>query len=145
MAESGKQFILEIVTPAKQVLSAQVDEAVIPGEDGYFGVLAGHEPFIATLKSGILMYRQEDRKRFAAVHGGFAEVLPDKVLVAADNAELSEEIDIERAQAALERARERLKKPTKDTDLDRAGASVMRAVTRLSVASHVATRSAQGR
>jgi F-type H+-transporting ATPase subunit epsilon len=145
MAESDKQFNLEIVTPARQILSAQVHEAVLPGEEGYFGVLIGHEPFIATLSSGILTYRQEDRKRFAAVHGGFAEVLPDKVLVAADNAELSDEIDIDRAQAALDRARDRLKKPSKDTDLERAGASLMRAVTRLSVASQVTTQSGPGK
>ena len=95
MAENEKYFILEIVTPERQLLSEKVQEAVLPGEEGYFGVMPGHEPFIAMLSSGRVMYRQGNEEKYAAVHMGFAEVLPDKVIVAAENAERPEEIDVD--------------------------------------------------
>jgi F-type H+-transporting ATPase subunit epsilon len=134
MAEKEKStFVLEVVTPEREVLSEEVSAAVVPGEDGYFGVLPSHEPFITTLMSGTLEYQQNGEKKILVIHQGFVEVLPDKVIIAAEKAERPEEIDAERAQAALGRAEKRLKEHGKDVDLDRARASLTRAAARLSV------------
>lgn len=132
--------MLEIVTPQRIVFSDTVQEAVFPGEEGYFGVLAGHEPFLATLGSGQLKYRKEGIERVLAVHSGFVEVLPDKVIVLTENAELPEEIDVARAETAKQRGEIRLKNPTEGTDLDRARAAIMRAVARLTVAETMRSR-----
>ncbi|MEF9438731.1 MAG: F0F1 ATP synthase subunit epsilon, partial [Candidatus Mariimomonas ferrooxydans] len=101
---------LEIVTPYGLVYSDEVDEVIAPGSDGEFGVLPQHIPFLTTLKIGMLTYKKGNETGHFFVNWGYAEVGPDKVLILADSAEKSEDIDIERAIAAKKRAEERLKK-----------------------------------
>ncbi len=131
MAE-GK-LLLEIVTPQGLVFSEEVDEVTASGSEGEFGVLPGHVPFVTTLKIGMLACKIGNETRYFFVNWGYAEAGPDKVLVLADSAERSDEIDIERAKAAMKRAEERLKK-AEESDFARAEAALERAVTRIQVA-----------
>ncbi|MBI5025420.1 MAG: F0F1 ATP synthase subunit epsilon [Nitrospirae bacterium] len=124
---------LEIVTPYGLVLSEKVDEVVAAGSEGEFGVLLGHVPFLTTLKIGMLTYRKGSDVRYVFVNWGYAEVGHDKVLILADSAEKSEDIDVERAIASKKRAEERLKK-AEEIDFARAVASLERAVMRVQVA-----------
>ena len=127
---------LEIATPTRLVVADTVDEVVIPGVEGYFGVLPGHAPFLTTLGIGELMYRQGREERRLAVSGGFAEVRNDKVIILADSAEAPEEIDRARAEKARERAEARLagRGGQDEVDYARAMATLARALTRLQVA-----------
>jgi F-type H+-transporting ATPase subunit epsilon len=130
------RLTLEIATPTRLVAAETVDEIVIPGSQGYFGVLPGHAPFLTTLGVGELMYRVGRDERFLAVSGGFAEVRNDKVIVLADTAERPEEIDRARAERARERAERRLSgRSNEDVDFARALAALARALARLSTAS----------
>lgn len=129
------QLTLELATPTKLAVSATVDEVVIPGSQGYFGVLPGHAPLLATLGIGELTYRVGRDERHLAIAGGFAEVRNDKVIILADAAESPEEIDRERAERAKQRAEQRLTgRAQEDIDYTRAMAALMRALTRLQVA-----------
>ncbi len=130
MAE-GK-LLLEIVTPQGMVYSGEVDEVTASGSEGEFGVLPGHVPFVTTLKIGILTCKSGNESKFFFVSWGYAEVGPDKVMILADSAERSEDIDIERAKAAMKRAEERLKKAA-DIDFARAESAIERAVTRAQI------------
>ena len=126
---------LEIATPMRLVVAETVDEVVVPGIEGYFGVLPGHAPFLTTLGIGQLTYRQGRDERHLAVSGGFAEVRNDKVIVLADTAETPEEIDRARAERSRERAERRLTGRTQDEiDHVRASGALARALTRLQVA-----------
>jgi len=107
---------LELVTPERLVLSEEVDEVVLPGYEGEFGVLPGHTQFLAILNIGILWYRKGSAIRKVAVGGGFAEVNHDRVVVMADTAERADEIDVERAQRARDRAEARLKELSLDDE-----------------------------
>jgi F-type H+-transporting ATPase subunit epsilon len=127
---------LEIVTPDRLLVREQVDEVEIPGAEGYFGVLPGHTPLLASLAVGELWYRKGQERTFLSIAFGFAEVLPDRVTILARLAETAEEIDQERAEAARKRAEERLAHPKADIDYDRARVALMKAITRLQVASH---------
>jgi len=124
---------LEIVTPHGLVYNDEVDEVVAQGSEGEFGVLPQHTPFLTTLKIGMLTYRKGNETGHFFVNWGYAEVGPDKVLILADSAEKSEDIDIARAIAAKKRAEERLKRE-ENFDHARATAAINRAVTRTQVA-----------
>ena len=127
MAE-GK-ILLEIVTPQGLVFSEEVDEVTAAGSEGEFGVLPGHVPFVTTLKIGILTCKKGNESKFFFVNWGYAEVGHEKVMILADSAEKSEEIDLERAIAARKRAEERLKH-AENVDFARAESALERAVTR---------------
>ena len=99
---------LQIVTPDRLVVRERVDEVQIPGSEGYFGVLPGHTPLLAALAIGEMWYRKGANKTYISLAVGFAEVLPDGVTILAQLAERADEIDAERAEAALKRAKERL-------------------------------------
>lgn len=126
---------LTVVTPAKKLVDRQVDEVVLPGKEGSFGVLPGHAPFLSALQVGEIMYRQGSESHYIAVAWGFSEVLQDKVSVLADIAENAEEIDVDRAKEAMERAKQRLERGDDDVDWDRARVALDKAIVRLSVAS----------
>src|SRR5215467_7786483 len=102
------RLTLEIATPTRLVVAETVDEIVIPGSEGYFGVLPGHTAFLTTLGIGELMYRIGRDEHYMTVARGFAEVRNDKVIVLADTAERPEEIDRARAERARDRAGRRL-------------------------------------
>ena len=129
MAENIK---LEVVTPEKSVVSESAQIVMAPGILGEFGVLSGHTPFLTTLKTGALKYKDESgSERFVFVSSGFAEALPDRVTVLAESAERRKDIDVERAKSAAQRAEERIQSGGKDLDPDRAKAALLRAISRL--------------
>jgi F-type H+-transporting ATPase subunit epsilon len=129
-----KHIRLEFVTPERAIVHDHVDEVELPGEEGYFGVLPGHAPLLAALRTGPLWYRKGNETRHAFIDGGFAEVLPDRVSVLAQVAERAEDIDLARAEAAKRRAEGRLAQPsTGDVDSARARLALLRAVSRLDV------------
>jgi F-type H+-transporting ATPase subunit epsilon len=134
------KLALEIVTPDRPLVSVQVDEVVLPGSEGYFGVLPGHSPLLVSLKVGELWYRIGPEKHYLAVAFGFAEVLPDHVTVLARIAEKAEDIDVGRAEAAKKRAEERVAHPRPDMDFERARVALMKALIRLQVAARARTR-----
>ena len=124
---------MEIVTPARAVVSERVDEVQIPGGEGSFGVLPGHTPLLASLQVGELSYRKKQETSYVAVSLGFAEVLPDRVTILALIAESAEEIDVTRAEAAQKRARDRLVRPSPEMDFERARLALLKSVVRLQV------------
>ncbi len=126
--------MLDIVTPEKRVLSETVDIVVAPGEEGEFGVLPGHIPFLCKLKVGELRFRVGQSARHVAIMGGYAEVLPDRVTVLATAAEDAAEIDVVRAKAARERAERRLAEARDALEFATAQAALQRAIARLKVA-----------
>ena len=127
---------VELVTPERILLQAQVDELNVPGELGYLGILPGHTPLLTTLGEGELMVRQGATQRFLAVFWGYMEVNDDKVTILAEVAEPGEEIDRARAEAARDRAEDRLRRTQElDIDFERARAAFMRSMIRLQVAS----------
>lgn len=128
------KLLLEIVTPEKKVLSEQVDIVMAPGEEGEFGVLPNHIPFLSKLKVGELRFRVGASTRFVAVMGGFAEVLPDHVTILATAAEEATEIDVIRAKAARERAERRINEAKDRMEFTRAQAALQRAMARLRIA-----------
>src|SRR5499425_3679328 len=129
------RLTLEIATPTRLVVAETVDEIVIPGSEGYFGVLPGHTAFLTTLGIGELMYRIGRDEHYMTVARGFAEVRNDKVIVLADTAERPEEIDRPRAERAKERAERRLAGRTdEEVDYTRALAALARAITRIMTA-----------
>ncbi len=134
------KLLLEVVTPDRSLIREEVDEIQLPGSEGYFGVLPGHTPLLATLKVGELWYRTGQDKQLLAIAGGFVEVLPDHVTVLAQIAERAEDIDIARAEAAKKRAEERLAQPVPDIDFERARIAMMKSLIRLQVASRARTR-----
>jgi F-type H+-transporting ATPase subunit epsilon len=135
------QLQLQIVSADRSLVNERVDEVEIPGADGYFGVLPGHTPLLALLGTGELWYRQGQEKHYLAIAFGFAEVLPDRVTILAQVAERSEEIDVARAEAARKRAEQRIAAPPADFDWERARVALLKALTRLQVASRARIRS----
>ena len=134
------QLTIQIVTPDRSVVTEKVDEIEIPGAEGYFGVLPGHTPLLATLKVGELWYRKGTEKVYVSIAFGFAEVLPDRVTILAELAEPADEIDVGRAEAAKRRAEERLAAGAPALDVERARIALMKSLTRLQVAGRSRTR-----
>src|SRR5580765_4040407 len=126
---------LEIVSTDRSLVKEKVDEVEIPGAEGYFGVLPGHTPLLATMQVGELWYRKGTEKVYLSIAFGFAEVLPDRVTILAQVAERADEIDIARAESAKRRAEERIATPQADMDYERARIAMMKALIRLQVAS----------
>jgi len=128
---------LEVVTPEKEVVNEMVKIVMAPGSLGEFGVLSGHTPFMTSLNTGAVHYRDENGKdQYVFVSGGFAEALPDKVTVLAESAEKMEDIDPERAKEAMKRAEERLAegRAREEVDRARARAALERAMMRVRIA-----------
>jgi F-type H+-transporting ATPase subunit epsilon len=125
---------LEIVTPDRAIVHEQVDEVEVPGTEGYFGVLPGHTPMLAMLQVGQLWYRKGTEKTYLSVGTGAVEVMPDRVIILARTAEKPDEIDVDRAKAALKRAEQRMAARARDLDLERAHLAMLKALTRLNVA-----------
>jgi len=133
---AGDSIQLVVVTPVRQLLSESVTEVQLPGADGYLGVLPGHAPLITELGIGELTFRTAGGQTgLLAVIRGFAEVLPDRVSVLAETAERAEEIDINRAKEALKRAQDLIAAGGENVDWDRASAALQRALVRIQVVS----------
>lgn len=125
---------LEIATPERKLVSEQVEEAQIPGKTGYLGVLPGHAALLGQLGTGFLSYTAGGRTFYLSVCSGFIEIKDDHIRILANIAERAEEIDVERARKALERAQERLGKASLGIDPARALAAMERAMARLAAA-----------
>lgn len=127
---------LEVVTPSRHVLSETVQSLEMPGKDGYLGILAGHAPLITELGLGILTYHKGAEARYLTVIHGYAEVLPDRVIVLAEISERAEEIDVGRARTALERAQGELAKAAvQEVNWELASSALQRAIIRMQAAS----------
>ncbi len=126
-----KSLKLEIVTPDKLVLSEEVDYVGAPGYEGEFGVLPNHIPFLSALQIGNLYFKKGGRSHFVFVSGGFADVSNNKVTILAESAEKAEDIDIERARKAKERAEQRMAQQRDKVDYARAQAALHRALSRM--------------
>jgi F-type H+-transporting ATPase subunit epsilon len=131
MAET---FELEVVTPERQLVKEEVEEAQIPGKEGYLGVLPGHAALLTELGTGFMYYVAGGRRRYLSIHGGFAEVLPERVRLLANGSERAEEIDVERARRALERAQHEMMNPSLGVDPAAALNAIARAEARLQAA-----------
>jgi F-type H+-transporting ATPase subunit epsilon len=126
---------LEVATPTRLVVSGEADEVVVPGVEGSFGVLPGHAPLLSLVGTGEVMYRSGREEHHLAVSGGFAEVGPEHVTVLAQSAERPEEIDVNRARAARDRADQRLRvQAGEEIDVTRALGALSRAQGRLQTA-----------
>lgn len=125
------RFSLVIVTPSSMVFEGEVRSVLAPGTDGYFEVLIGHVPMLSSLQPGILTIRNDEGRKQFTVSGGFVEVLRTRVTVLAETIEEVGAIDVGRAQQAEERARRRLESAEEGVDVDRAKASLDRALNRI--------------
>jgi F-type H+-transporting ATPase subunit epsilon len=135
MANEPNTIELQIVTPERHVLSEDVDSVEMPGKDGYLGILPRHAPLLTEMGIGILTYRKGSETRSLTVMGGYAEVLPDRVIVLAEASERTEEISASRAQAALDRAKANVPGANAtEADWDAANAAIARATVRLEAA-----------
>jgi F-type H+-transporting ATPase subunit epsilon len=131
-----ERLYLEIITPERRMVGQEVDMVEAPGSAGEFGVLPGHVAFLTTLGHGEIRYMVEGTTRFVATSGGFAEVLDNKVTMLVDTAEFEEEIDVERARRARERAELALKALSFDAvEYNSLHAALIRAITRISTGS----------
>ena len=128
-------FRLELASQERMTLATNALSVVAPGAEGYLGILAHHAPLIAALGVGDLTVVDETgRESHVAITSGFLEVSGNVATVLADTAELAEEIDVERARVALERAQARLRDRPEGTDVERAYGALHRALNRLKVA-----------
>lgn len=126
---------VEIVTPEKRITSAQVDEAIVPGGEGLFGVRAGHTPFLSVMQPGPLTLKDGASTQVYFVAGGFVQVSNDKVLVLADFAEPATGIDVESARRRMEEATQRMKSlAAGDPQFEIEAATVKRETVRMSIA-----------
>ena len=126
---------LEIVTAERVVYSEDVDVLVAPGIDGQLGILPNHAPLLTALQPGEIRVVKDGEDSFMAIRGGFMEVMTNHVTILADAAERAEEIDVDRAEEAMRRARERIDTGPADLDLQRELAALRRAQARLLAAS----------
>ena len=133
MAGLPTMIRLEIVTPARHVQTEEVEEVTIPGSEGYLGVLPGHLPLLTMIGTGVLSFRTGTKRFSFAVSGGFAEVLPERVIIMADTLERPEEIDMNRARAARDRA-EKMLASTEPVNIEQTMAALLRATSRITVA-----------
>ncbi len=135
--ESVNQLNLVIVTPKKKLLDDQCKALSVTGYNGELGILPGHCSLLTNLGIGSLVLTKEnDQKDAYFINSGFMEIQDNRVLILTETSELSGEIDTERAQKALERARDRMKNPSDSVDIDRAEIALKRALSRLNIAKY---------
>lgn len=125
---------LEIVTPERKVLEQDVDIVIAKGSDGELGILPQHIAMVTPLRIAPLRFKQGNKEQTVAVQGGFLEIRGEKVVVLAESAELPENIDVDRAEKARQRAEALLAQKAADTDIVRAEQALKRALNRIEVA-----------
>jgi F-type H+-transporting ATPase subunit epsilon len=127
----AREFSLSVVAPDRSVVEETVTSVVLPGSEGYFGVLVGHSPLIAALRPGLLEYLDPlGARHYVYVGGGFAEVAADEVTVLADEGEQAKDIDIARAETDLANARQALRGDGGAADQEEAVLELERAIAR---------------
>jgi F-type H+-transporting ATPase subunit epsilon len=129
-------MLLEIVTPERKVLSKTVDMVIARGTGGDLGILPNHIPFVTSLKIAPIRIKDGNDEEWIAVHGGFMQVSSNKVVILAESAELSSDIDLDRAESAKERAESRINSKQQDLDYKRAEIALQKAVNRIEVNAH---------
>ncbi|SFA48902.1 ATP synthase F1 subcomplex epsilon subunit [Parageobacillus thermantarcticus] len=129
-----KTIKVSVVTPDGPVYEADVEMVSTKAKSGELGILSGHIPLVAPLEISAVRLKQGGKTEYIAVSGGFLEVRPDKVTILAQAAERAEDIDVDRAKAAKERAERRLQSKEDDIDFRRAELALKRAINRLNVA-----------
>ncbi|HZW01991.1 MAG TPA: F0F1 ATP synthase subunit epsilon [Candidatus Deferrimicrobium sp.] len=128
-------LLLEIVTPERLAYADEVDAVFCPGVEGELGVLPHHAPLLSMLGLGELRIRKGAQEEFFAIAGGFVQVRPDKVVIMAELADLSSEIDLEAAEEARNEAQRAIQQGFEEpADLVQARASMERALLRIRVA-----------
>jgi F-type H+-transporting ATPase subunit epsilon len=128
-----KSYLLEIVTPERKVYSDQVEMLIAKAVTGEIGILSGHTPLVTSLAIGPLRVKKDGVEHLISVMKGFMEVTSDKVVILAEAAELAEEIDVDRAMHAKERAEALIRDKAEVVDFMRAELALQRAITRLKV------------
>ena len=129
------ELMLEIVTPEKMTFSGKVEEVTLPGTEGEFGVLRGHEPFLSSVDVGELNFIKDSKKTYFSINTGYAEITANKVTVLIETAERSDHIDKDRALKAKDNAEARLAQIAKDdVEYEIVRAALARAIVRISVA-----------
>jgi F-type H+-transporting ATPase subunit epsilon len=131
---------LEIVTPEKQLFSGAVDAVTVPSTTGYLGILPGHAPLLAELGIGEISYSVGAQTDYLFCSWGFVEVLPDRVVLLAQTAELASDIDVKRAEEAKSRAEKILSSRDPNMDFHRAELALLRAISRLNAVKHRKTK-----
>jgi F-type H+-transporting ATPase subunit epsilon len=131
---------LEIVTPEKHLFSGTVDSVTVPAMTGYLGILPGHAPLLAELGIGEISFKIGDQTDYLFCSWGFLEVLPDRVVLLAQTAELASDIDVKRAEEAKSRAEKLLLSRDPSIDFQRAELALLRAIARLDAAKHRSAR-----
>lgn len=129
----NQKLQLRIITPDRVFYEGEVEMVELNTTEGQIGILPGHIPLTVIVKPGILVISEPEGQKEAALHAGFAEILPDRVTVLAEIVEWPEEIDPGRAEAAMERAQERLREKSAGTDIARAETALLRAIARIQV------------
>lgn len=128
-------FYLEVITPERKFFSGEAECVIFKSVDGEMGVLAQHAPTVAAVNVGPIRINSQGKWIDAVVTDGFAKIMPDKVVILTDTAEYPEEIDISRAEAAKQRAEERMQKQLSQLEYMRSKAALTRAMARLKVTS----------
>jgi F-type H+-transporting ATPase subunit epsilon len=131
---------LEIVSPEKQLFSGAVDSVTVPSTTGYLGILPGHAPLLAELGIGEISYKIGDTTNYLFCSWGFLEVIPERVVLLAQTAELASDIDVKRAEEAKSRAEKILASKDPGMDYRRAELAMLRAISRLNAVKHLSTR-----
>jgi F-type H+-transporting ATPase subunit epsilon len=132
---ADKTFHLEIVTPKRIVFKGEATSFSAPGVNGGFQVLHSHAPLLASVKIGkVKIIETSGTESHYAISGGFVEVRENNVILLAETAERTDEIDVERVKAARDRAVKRLAEKYPDTDIERAKLALYRALNRLKIA-----------
>lgn len=131
---ADKTFNLQIISPTRIFFDGDVDMVEMKTTEGEIGVLAGHIPLTAILQPGVLRIKQEGNVKEAALHDGFVEINKEKVTILAESCEWPDEIDVNRAREAKERAERRIKSGRKEVDMLRAELALKKALTRIDLA-----------
>ena len=131
----SKTFQLDIVTPTHVISEGQVEYLRAPSTDGLFGVQGGHATATILLDIGEIKVTKEGKEFYYATNGGFADVRPESVMLLVETAEKVSDIDKDRAEEAIKRAKDRLK--DNETDLKRAKNAIARARNRLKITDHI--------
>jgi F-type H+-transporting ATPase subunit epsilon len=140
MATLPEKIELQVVTPTKHIFSEDVQSIELPGKDGYLGILPGHAPLLTELGAGILTFNKGGETRSMTVIDGFAEVLPNRVIVLADESEKVEDIDAGQARTDLEKAQHELPQAgASEEDWKRANAAIARATVRVEASEKTGT------
>jgi F-type H+-transporting ATPase subunit epsilon len=126
-------FLLEIVTPERKVYAEDVNMVIVKGSEGEMGILPNHIPMVTPLKIAPVTVKKKNGEEQIAVNGGFLEIRKDKVVILAESAELPGDIDVARAEAAKQRAEQRLGGKNDAYDQIRAELALQRALNRIAV------------